>query len=652
MKAETPSQAVIELQQLGKQFGQEAPVQVLQDINLSVQRGDWVSITGPSGAGKSTLLNILGCLDRPSSGRYLIDGINAAELSDRKRSRLRAERIGFVFQAFHLLPYRTVLENVMLAGVYRNIAPGLRRQQAMDALQRVGLEHRMDYMPGKLSGGEKQRVAIARALMGSPSLLLCDEPTGNLDSKNSRAIIDLFAALNREGYTLVIITHDQQVAERAARQIRVVDGQAKERQPPVKAVVPSGPEPQTPASSQRASRMRLGDLINEALAGLFSRPMRLFLSVIGIVIGIAALISTLGLTRTAGNRIVSQFDQLAATEIFIRARPSRISGQLDPLALPWNAPQRLLALNGVVAAGSVSEVPLDTQLVSASSVHDPMSANAFKMSVYAISEQLPRAARAELQSGRFPGRIHSERADRVAVLGREAAERLNIFEVHQQPAIYIGDRLYLVIGIVNDLLREPQLLSAIMIPEGTARADFGLQGPGTVVVETQLGATALIARQAALALRPDDPFRLKLEVPREPQRVRDNVEADVNVMFLILGGLSLIVSAIGIANITLVSVMERTGEIGLRRAIGATRQNISLQFLMESSLMGLLGGLLGASLGILIVVGVAAYQSWTPVLDPLAPLLSPLMGGSIGLLAGLYPSLRASFLEPITALRH
>ena len=192
----------------------------------------------------------------------------------------------------------------------------------------------------------------------------------------------------------------------------------------------------------------------------------------------------------------------------------------------------------------------------------------------------------------------------------------------------------------------------MIIPEGTARHDFGLVGPGTVVIETQIGAAYLIADQTRAALRPDDPRVLKVEMPQEPRRVRDDVQSDVNVLFFLLGGLSLVVGAIGIANITLVSVMERTGEIGLRRAIGATRAHIAAQFLFESASMGVIGGILGASLGVMIVVAVSAYQLWTPVLDSWAPFLAPLSGGLIGLLAGAYPAMRAAHLEPVEAFRN
>jgi macrolide transport system ATP-binding/permease protein len=643
---------LLELHKVGRQYGSEPAVRALVDVDLSLERGEWLAITGPSGAGKSTLLNIIGCLDHPTSGRYLLEGIDTARLTDTQRAGLRSQRIGFVFQSFHLLPYRTVVENVMLAEVYRKQRHSGRRVRALAALERVGLSHRRDFSPMQLSGGERQRAAIARALVGSPSLLLCDEPTGNLDSKSSAALLDLLEKLNQDGLTLVIVTHDETVAKRATRRVHVVDGSA---------TAPPHGEQGNPATASLATTVpptvvRSGitsrDLLNEALAGMFARPGRMALTVLGVVIGLTALVATLGLTRTAGNRIISQFDRLAATEIFITARPGRTTGIVDPKAIPWDAPTRLHRLNGVVAAGTMSEVDVGGALVSSSPVKDPLHQSAFKLAVYAASPDLFRAVRAELKTGQFPDLGHSNRADRVAVLGPDAAHRLGITSLEQLPAISIGDHLYLVVGLLRDVARKPELLGAVIIPEGTARRYFGLAGPGIVVVETKLGAAYLIADQARWALRPDDPRVLKLEVPQEPKRVRDEVQTDLNVMFLMLGGLSLVVGAIGIANITLVGVMERTGEIGLRRAVGATRTHIATQFLLESASMGVIGGIIGASIGVLIVVAVSAYQVWTPVLDPAAPVLAPLIGGGIGLLSGTYPALRAARLEPVEALRH
>jgi macrolide transport system ATP-binding/permease protein len=645
------SKNVFELNKVGRQFGSEPIVHALVDVELHVEPGEWLAITGPSGAGKSTLLHVIGCLDRPTSGSYFFEGIDTARLSDRERAGLRSRRIGFVFQSFHLLPHRSVLENVMLAEVYRRQSYRGRRERALAAIDRVGLSHRADFFPPKLSGGEKQRVAIARALVGSPSLLLCDEPTGNLDSKSSAGILDLFEALNQQGLTLVVVTHDENVAKRATRRVHIIDGKLTEvANGKSKRDLARSPSPGADTRAISRSGITLRDLLDEALAGIFARPGRMMLTMLGIVIGLTALVATLGLSRTASNRIITQFDELAATEIVVTVKPGPASGQSQ--AIPWDAPARLLRLNGMVAAGTLSAVDIEGALVSSSPVKDPQSQTDFKLSVQAASPDLFRAVRADLEAGRFPDLGNSDRADRVAVLGPAAALRLGIVGVDQLPAITIGDHLYQVIGILRNVDRQPDLLGSVIIPEGTARRDFGLTSPGSVIVETRIGATSLIAQQIPLALRPDNPSVLKVVYPPEPQRVRDAVQSDLNVLFLMLGGLSLIVGAIGIGNITLVSVMERIGEIGLRRSIGATRAHIAAQFLLESTSLGVIGGVIGASLGILTVVAVSAYQVWTPVLDPAVPFLAPLIGGVIGLVSGTYPALRAAHLEPVEAFRN
>src|SRR5215470_8503084 len=451
---------LLDLRKVCKQFGTDPAVNALIDVDLELLRGEWLSITGPSGSGKSTLLNVLGCLDRPTRGEYLFDGIETTTLSENQRAGLRSRRIGFIFQSFHLLPYRTVLENVMLAEVYRRQTGHGRRERALEAIRRVGLAHRAHFPPSKLSGGERQRVAIARTLMGSPSLLLCDEPTGNLDSKNTESILDFFTELNKEGMTIVVVTHDENVARRGSRRVNMKDGEL---------FGGSGSDLPT-ASKARIARSGITarDLLAEAIAGAIARPARMALTVLGIVIGMSALVATVGLTRTAGNRIISQFDQLAATELFISARPGGATGMIDPRAIPWDAPERLTRLNGVVAAGLLSDVNVHDTLVSASPVVDPANQTALRLAVRAASPDLLRAVRGELASGRFLDDGHSVRADRVAVLGPDAARRLGVGGVERLPAIYIGDQLCLVIGILRDVVRRPELLGAVIIPEGTA----------------------------------------------------------------------------------------------------------------------------------------------------------------------------------------
>jgi putative ABC transport system ATP-binding protein len=222
---ETP---VVELRGLSRTYGADPPVEALRAVDLVVERGDAISIAGPSGSGKSTLLNILGCLDRQTSGTYLFEGIDTASLDEDARAAVRGRRIGFVFQTFNLLAHRTAVENVMLAEVYVGVRRERRREHALAALERVGLADRGDFLPGKLSGGQQQRVAIARALMGEPSVLLCDEPTGNLDSGNTASVLGLFEELVDDRITILVITHDSTVAERMPRRTSITDGRLTE----------------------------------------------------------------------------------------------------------------------------------------------------------------------------------------------------------------------------------------------------------------------------------------------------------------------------------------------------------------------------------------------------------------------------------------
>lgn len=398
------------------------------------------------------------------------------------------------------------------------------------------------------------------------------------------------------------------------------------------------------------ARISPRDLISEAVAGVFARPGRTALTVLGTVLGIGALVATLGLARTAGNQIVGRFDELAATSVVV-TNESGFFGGNTRVSIPTDAEGRLLRLNGVNAAGTLGTVDVAGALVRSVPIPDPLAQTEFQLSIYSASPGLLEAVLGELATGRFFDAGHSQRGDQVVVLGPGAADRLNITRVDQQPVIFVGEEPFVVVGILDDVRRQAQLLNGLVIPEGTARRLYGYTSASTVQVDVAIGAASLIADQATIALNPDEPSLLQVQKPPEPEDLRGSVEGDVNALFLLLGGVSLIVGAIGIANVTLVSVLERTGEIGLRRALGAARRHIAGQFLMESTAMGLVGGVIGASLGVLIVVGVSASRTWTPVLDPWLPFAAPAIGALTGLLAGLYPALRAARLEPVDALR-
>jgi ABC-type antimicrobial peptide transport system permease subunit len=398
------------------------------------------------------------------------------------------------------------------------------------------------------------------------------------------------------------------------------------------------------------SRLTIRDLFAESFAGLSARPARSALTVFGTVLGITALVATLGISKTAGNQIVARFDALAATEVTVE--PNNVAGGgAQTSTLPWDAEARIGRLNGVTAVGTLTEVNLRGALARTVAVQDPTATTEFAIPVRAASPGLFAAVKTSMATGRVFDAGHNERAERVAVLGPGAAERLGINRVDQQPAVFVGDRLFVVVGVIKDVARQPDMLDSIMIPNETARRDYRTIAPQLVQIDTAVGAASLIASQATRALDPNDPTRLRAITAGEPKRVRDEVEGDVNGLFLILGAVSLLVGAIGIANVTLVSVLERIGEIGLRRALGAGRRHIAAQFLAESTVLGLLGGAVGAALGVVVTVAISASKEWTPVMDARLPIAAPLLGAIVGLFAGLYPALRAASLQPVEALR-
>ncbi len=406
-----------------------------------------------------------------------------------------------------------------------------------------------------------------------------------------------------------------------------------------------------PSMGQARPRMSARDLAHEAAAGLMERPVRTFLTSLGTILGTAALVATLGISKTASNQIVTRFDALSATEVVVVPHQSGFGSQSVASTLPWDAQARIERLNGVTAAGTLSDVDVQGALTRAVAVRDPLANTEFAMSVQAASPGLFPAIRTRLRTGRVFDQGHSDRADQVAVIGASVAARLQIDRVDQRPVLFIGNRPFEVIGIIDDVARAPGVLDAIVIPDGTAERLYQLDAPTSVHIETAVGASSLIAKQARLALDPSGPSRLDVQWAGEPKRVKSAVKNDLDGLFLILGFVTLAVGAVGIANITLVSVVERTGEIGLRRSLGSARRHIAYQFLAESTLVGLAGGLLGATIGILTIVGVSTTKRWTPVLDPLVPILTPVLGAFVGLLAGALPARRAANQQPVDALR-
>ncbi|MFI5735904.1 ABC transporter permease [Kribbella sp. NPDC051587] len=391
------------------------------------------------------------------------------------------------------------------------------------------------------------------------------------------------------------------------------------------------------------------DVLDEALAGVAARPTRLILTTLGTVLGVAALVGTVGLGQTAAGQISEKFDLAQATRVVVE--PQDKNGQEGEAAaeLPWDAPDRLGKLNGVDAVGTVSTLDVGGDLVR--SVAGLNGGEGKALTVMSGSAGLFDAIRAVLKTGRFFDAGHDQRGDKVVVLGKHAAERLGINRVDSAPAVFIGDEPYTVIGILESVSGRAELNDAVIMPNGTAKAAYKLKSPDAVEIRTAVGAAQLIAGQAPKALQPNDPSTLKVDSPPKQGAVRKGVEGDLNALFLLLGAVALLVGGLGIANVTLLSVLERIGEIGLRRALGAARRHIAAQFLVESVIVGLLGGLLGTAVGVLLTVGVSFAKDWTPILDNSLAFGSPLLGAVIGLIAGTYPAWKASAIQPITALR-
>jgi putative ABC transport system permease protein len=403
----------------------------------------------------------------------------------------------------------------------------------------------------------------------------------------------------------------------------------------------------------RTDRFGLRDLLAEATAGRGARPGRLVLTILGTVLGIASVVVTVGLAQTAAGQINKQFDAVAATQAVAKPATSRgwDGSERATGALPWDAADRASRIAGVDSAGTFTAVYIDDAEISAVPVHDPSAARSAAPDVIAASAGSLDAVQGHVVQGRWFDSGHDQRGDRVVVLGVDAARRLGVTRVDRQPSIFIGETAYQVVGIVDGLKRRSDVLGAVVLPNGTARADFDLAAPQELHLHLRVGAGPVVAEQLPVALAPNSPETIDVRAPAGTSEVRESVQADISTIFLALGGVALLIGGVGIANVTLLSVLERVGEIGLRRALGATRRDIAAQFMVESVIVGLLGGLVGAALGVAAVVGVSAAQSWTPILDLRMVGAAALTGGLIGLLAGLYPALKAASVEPVSALR-
>ncbi|GJF29001.1 ABC transporter permease [Kitasatospora sp. NE20-6] len=408
------------------------------------------------------------------------------------------------------------------------------------------------------------------------------------------------------------------------------------------------------------SRFGPRDIVSEALAGVLRRPGRSALTMLGTVLGIGASVAVLGLAATASGQIGARFDLTEATTVTVADHP--VTDGVPPGAnpqsgFPTDADARAGRIEGVTAAGVWWRIPAEHLRISASPAGGPAAPDlAPDLALIAASPGAVAAMHPALTAGVTLDRYAQSAELPVVLLSTAAATRLGVHRLDAQPAIFIDGLPYTVIGVYEDTARLPDPRPGLIIPGSTALARFGNPGPGTdraahLLVATRAGAAAVVAGQLAVALRPDAPDRFTVTAPPDPRTLRDPVRADLAGLLLALAATCLAVGAAGITGTTLVAVVERTPEIGLRRALGARTHHIAAQFLTESAVLGALGGLVGTCAGVLTVLAVAAARDWTAVLQPWATLPAPLAGAALGVLAGLYPAVRAARTDPLAALR-
>ena len=417
-------------------------------------------------------------------------------------------------------------------------------------------------------------------------------------------------------------------------------------------VAESTSEPLVPPFNN-TDRFSLSDLVFEATTDIGARPARLMMTLLGTVLGIGALVATLAFSQTAAKQIESLFSANASRAVSITANSTTTGNgaAVTTARLPWDGVERIERLNGIDAAMMVSRVNIGNDTITTLPIHDPSAAAVAAPALFGATHDFIAATSSNLITGRTFDAGHEARADRVALLGARAAERLNVNRVDTQPALFIGDTPYAIIGIFDETQHRPDLMDAVVIPLETARVNFGVPAPEEMLIAIAKGAGPQVGAQAPVALDPNTPDGYRVAAPSGTSQLANNVGSDVNTVLLILGGVVLLAGGVGIANVTMLAVMERTPEIGLRRAVGATGRQISGQFMVEAVVIGLFGGMIGAALGTLSVVVVSMVRGWAPVASPWLAIAGALLGAIVGLIAGGIPARRAASIEPVAALR-
>jgi len=649
--------ALIELKDIRRSYflGKEE-LRVLKDVTLTIEEGEFVAITGPSGSGKSTLMQIMGLLDRPTRGAYKLQGRDVSKLSDDEGAELRSKTIGFIFQMFNLLSRTSAKDNVILPMVYAGETD--RDERAKELLTMVGLGDRMDHKPNELSGGQQQRVAIARALVNKPRIIFADEPTGNLASDQSEEILGMLKKLNAEGITLIMVTHDPEIAAHAKRIIQIKDGQiVKDEKTHGHTVSKPVPPEKSKVRTFLTGIFESQEFTLSALRAITANKVRSGLSVLGILIGVAAVIAMLAVGSGAQKDIESQLASLGSNLLMLRPGSPSMRGvrgeagsvsrlTIEDVKAIGKANPHILRVDGNVS-GNAQVVRgaqnSNTQITGALPIYAPMRAS-------------------QPYYGRFFTEEENEKLDRVAVLGQTVVTRLFGKDDPLGQKININRLHFQVIGILplkgGGGFRDQD--DVILMPLNTAmNRVLGKKYLNMIAIEctspeampdVMEDIRRLMRQRHRLAANKEDDFEL-----RNMADIQAAIAGTTKTFSLLLGivaAISLFVGGIGIMNIMLVSVSERTREIGLRKAVGAARRAILAQFLIEAVILSLLGGLIGIALGTGVSLILSKMAGWSAIVTPNAVLLASLFSASVGIVFGFWPARKASLLSPIEALRY